>query len=138
MNSRCSIIIDDKQFILFKISNAKIHIMSILLSIKEVDNKIIQSIEYVVVSVYFKDKYNNKSIIVEVIMKIHLIDDLKVKLLIDVNIINSEDIILNFLKNRLIIESCQNFEIIIKSKTRSNSNTRRIVRIKKTFTLISE
>ena len=55
--------------------------MSVLLSIKEVDNKIIKSIEYVVVFVYFKNKCHSKSIIVEVTIKIHLIDDLKTKLL---------------------------------------------------------
>ena len=138
MNFECLVIIDDKRFILFKILDAKIHIISVLLSIREVDNKIIKSIEYVIVSVYFKDKCYNKSIIVEVIMKIYLINDLKTKLLIDVDIIDSEDITLNFLENRLVIESCQDFKIIMKSKTRSNSNTRRIVRVKKAFTLVSE
>ena len=112
--------------------------MSISLSIREVDNKIIKLIEYIVVSVYFKSKYNDKSTIVKVNIKIYLINDLKTRLLIDVNIINSKNITLNFLKNYLIIESCQDFEIIIKFKIRLNLNTRRIIRVKKTFILILE
>ena len=106
MNSKCSVIICNKQFILSKISDAKIHIISISLLIRRVDNKITKSIEYVVVSVYFKNKYNDKSTIVEVNIKIHLIDDLKIRLFIDVNIIDSENITLNFSENRLTIESC--------------------------------
>ena len=70
-------------------------------------------------------------------MKIHLIDNLSVKLFIEMNIVDAKNIHFDFFKNRFFVESCKNFQKIMKTKTRSNFNTKRIIKNKKVVIITS-
>ena len=62
VNFKYSLIINDKAYIRFKLSNVKICTMSASLSVREVNNKIIKFTKYVVILIYLKNIItNNKS-----------------------------------------------------------------------------
>ena len=52
--------------------------------------------EYVILNFYISDLVNNQIEVIEIIIKVHLVCNLKVKLLIDINILNSEKINISF------------------------------------------
>ena len=65
-----------------------------------------------------------------------MIDNLSVKLLIEINIVDAKNIHFDFFKDRFFIKLCKNFQKIIKTKTCSNFNIKRIIKNKKTITII--
>ena len=52
--------------------------------------------EYVILNFYISDLVNDQIEVIEIIIKVHLVCNLKVKLLIDINILNSEKINISF------------------------------------------
>ena len=57
--------------------------------------------EYVILNFYISDLVNDQIKIIEIIMKVHLVCNLKAKLLIDVNILNSKKINIDFFQQIL-------------------------------------
>jgi hypothetical protein len=59
--------------------------------------------EFVILNLYISELVNNKIKIVEIIAEVHLIQNLKVKLLIDVDVLNSEEMNISFCSESLFI-----------------------------------
>ena len=60
--------------------------------------------EFIILNVYISDLINEKIEMIKIIMKVHLVHNFKVKLLIDVNILDSEEMNINFHKHCLTID----------------------------------
>ena len=58
-----------------------------------------------ILNFYLSDLVNDQIEIIEIIMKIHLVCNLKAKFLIDVNILNSEKMNISFSQQILIIDN---------------------------------
>ena len=63
---------------------------------------------------FISEKFKNEQIITNIKTEMHLINDLKVNVLITINILILEKIILDFTKKELIIIICNNMIISIK------------------------
>jgi len=61
--------------------------------------------EFIILNIYISELINSKIEMIEIIVKVHLICNLKVKLLIDVDVLNSEKINISFRNHFLIINS---------------------------------
>ena len=61
--------------------------------------------KYVILNFYISDLVNSQIEVIEIIVKIYLICNLKAKLLIDVNILDSEKMNINFFQQILIINN---------------------------------
>ena len=61
--------------------------------------------EFVILNIYISELINNEIEMIEIIAKIHLIYNLKVKLFINVNILDSEEMNISFHNHFLIINS---------------------------------
>ena len=61
--------------------------------------------EYVILNFYISDLVNNQIEVIEIITKIHLVCNLKAKLLIDVNILDSKKMNISFSQQILIIDN---------------------------------
>jgi len=61
--------------------------------------------EYVILNFYISDLVNNQIEVIEIITKIHFVCNFKAKLLIDVNILNSEKMNISFFQQILIINN---------------------------------
>ena len=87
--------------------------------------------EYVKLQMYLFNKNN----IAKIKKKFHIVDNLTVKALVDINIIKSEGIILDIKKNVIIIDLCKNIQISFifinhRSQTRAtifNNNKTKII-----------
>jgi hypothetical protein len=74
-----------------------------------------------------ENKVNNK-VIAHIRYEVHLINNLKTKFLISINILELKQIIINILSRKLRFESCKKILVLCEIKTRDNVRIRRIVR----------
>ena len=72
--------------------------------------------EYVILNFYISDLVNNQIEIIEIITKIHLVCNFKAKLLIDIDILNSEKMNINFFQWILIIDNEWKTNIYVHTK----------------------
>ena len=61
--------------------------------------------EFVILNIYISELVNDKIEMIEIIAEVHLVHNLKIKLLIDVNILDSEEMNISFCNHSLIIDS---------------------------------
>ena len=61
--------------------------------------------EFVILNIYISELINSKIEMIEIIAEIHLVHNLKIKFLIDINILNSEEMNISFCNHSLIINS---------------------------------
>ena len=61
--------------------------------------------EFVILTIYISKLINDKIKMIEIIMKVHLIHNLKVKLLVDIDVLDSEEMNISFCNHFLIIDS---------------------------------
>ena len=61
--------------------------------------------EFVILNIYISELINSKIEMTEIITKVHLICNLKVKLLIDIDVLDSEKMNISFHNHFLIINS---------------------------------
>ena len=68
---------------------------------------------------------------IKFIKNIHVINNLKMNLLININIFDFENVIINILKEKIIFIKCENIIIFIQIIIKNNVRIRRIVRSKR-------
>ena len=94
--------------------------MTSFISVQELNVIIHQFSQYIKINIYLSE--TNCTVII--IWKIHIVKNLKTKMFIEMNILVSEDIIMNLSYKIAVIGSCQNIEIsltiIIKSTNQIN------------------
>ena len=61
--------------------------------------------KYMILNFYISDLVNSQIEIIEIIMKVHLVCNFKAKLLIDVDILDSEKMNISFFQQILIIDN---------------------------------
>jgi hypothetical protein len=74
--------------------------------IREIDDREHENSNYVILNLYIDEKIKNKSIIVHIKRDVHIIDDLKIKMLIDFDIIYSKKMTIDLKKKKFIIINC--------------------------------
>ena len=61
--------------------------------------------EFVILNIYISELINDKIEMIEIIVKVHLVHNLKIKLLIDINVLDLEEMNISFCNCFLIINS---------------------------------
>ena len=77
--------------------------MKNLIMIKKIETIKYLTNEFIILNIYISELINSKIEMIEIIVKIHLIYNLKIKLLIDINILNLKEINISFYNHSLII-----------------------------------
>ena len=130
-NIKCTMFLSDKKFIKSITSNftTKIRKLMSLISIRDIKNKIHNSDEYILMNDFIKETLlNDTSAIAFFQREVHLINNLKMKMLIDIDILSSKRIQINLNDKILQINSCQDIIIKINIITWKKANLKRIVR----------
>ena len=96
--------------------------------------------EFIIIIIYVNEIINDNSkiqsfVIVVIIRQIHLIDDLKIKILIKNNIIMFEKILFNFKRQKIKINNCRKLKILFNIKIRQSSSIKKIVRFRFKITI---
>ena len=115
----------------------KIQQLALSMSIREINDKLIKISDFVLVDLFIIDVDSvDKSTTVVITAKVHLVNNFNVNMLIEVNVLKSQKMTLNFNSNKFIINSCD-VQTDIDSITRFKSNVKRTIRNQKTYIVLS-
>jgi hypothetical protein len=106
LDTDCSVTLTDRNFIKIHESHYIIRRMTISLNVRELRINKHEISKYIIVNIYFAEKIIEEKFIRKVIRrKVHLIDDLKVNMLIENDILESENIFIDDINSKVIIIS---------------------------------
>jgi hypothetical protein len=137
VDTECVMFLVDTNYLNLTLSKATILKMSALINVRDIDNALHQSSFYVMLDLYLNDLVNEKKARDHIKRKFHLIDDLKCKLLMSLNVMISKEMMINLTNKSLIISTCENLMISIRINLKSNSRIRRIIHSKKSIKVFS-
>ena len=80
---------------------------------------------------FIKEKIYNKVTIVKILQKIYIIKNLKVNILLSINILVLEEAIINLLNQVLKISKVKDIKILIQVKIKDNININQFICVKK-------
>ncbi len=90
LDSDCSIILENRNLIKTRLDNTTIYKLASLLPVREVDGKIVRTSEFVLAYIYIDGVDPEKRVaIAQFIIEIYLVDNLKIKLLLSIDILGS-------------------------------------------------
>ena len=79
--------------------------MKNLITVRKIETIKYLTNEFIILNIYISELINSKIEMIEIIVKIHLVCNFKIKFLIDINILDSEKINISFHNHFLIINS---------------------------------
>ncbi len=116
LNMKYLVTLLDHMFFKSQHTKVKIHTMTMLISVWEISFNKHMTNEYVIVSIHLAGtvKSNQQEVEAIITWEAHLVDGLKTKMLVEMNIMRPEQINIITLKKQIIIDICQNTVISIK------------------------
>ena len=137
LNTDSEMSIIDRAYFCKLISNYKSRIKTIDTStkVRNIETSVVIFNESIKINMNIFDLLNEKSVTTRILEIFHIVKELSVKILIEMNIIDSERMIIN--SNKVIIENCQNMSIDLFATNSTNSRIKRIVTSIKEITLFS-
>ena len=113
-NLNCIMSIIDRRFFLIKTFDYIVKRISMLMKIRKINDVIILSSKYSFLKFIIDDTLNEKSVVDKLRRQVHIINDLKINMLIEFDIFDSEKMILNYVIEQLTINSCKKMKIFMK------------------------
>jgi hypothetical protein len=135
VDSRIFMFLIDRKFLKRNVSQIFIKKTISDLKIKDIESKVHDTSTYCSLDLYFQRRFKNQlhSQIIHITEEFHLVNDLQINVLIDMNIMSSKKCILNFKNKNMIFFSCQNIEIFVSIIRTKQSMNRSILATKKTM-----
>ena len=118
LNTECTMILVDWQFLKKKILNLAIQQTFLLITVCELSSNTHESSKFTVVDLYLSDEHRWIAVI---FCEMHLINNLKTCMLIEIDILISEKITLDMAERKATIESCDNVKIPLTIMLQSES-----------------
>jgi len=102
------------------------------ISLREIGAARYLSDEWFFINMYLEEKNHHETkILTHIRREVHLVDNLKTKFLIEMDILDPEHITINISERKLHFESCERITVSCEIKTRDNVRIRRTVRTTK-------
>jgi hypothetical protein len=120
----------DIRYLEITVFSTKIIKMKVVINVCDIDNALHECKSYVILDFYFDDVIENNKVREHMRREFHIMNDLKCKLLMSLNIMISEETIINFADKTLIISICENMIVSIRINFKSNSQIRRVMHSK--------
>jgi hypothetical protein len=113
LNIDTEVSLTDKNFVLKSLSKTHIHLMTSFLIVRDIDANVHETKKYVNFSIYLlsKEDFNKMT---EIHREMHLMKELKTNMLINNDILESEEIIIDVQQKRITIRNCESMIIEIK------------------------
>ena len=122
LNSDCTMIIDDQDWIKKHCLNLKIHWMKSLIMIKKIKMIRYFTNEFVILNIYISELIDDRIEMIEIITKVYLICNLKIKFFVDVDVLDSEEMNISFCNCFLIIDREDEWETSIHIHAKNNTH----------------
>ena len=131
LNIDCFMTITDRKILQQHFSNSVIKQLSSSISMRNIDNIMHHIFDYAVLTLYHDDQLIDKIDVIDKFqIEIHLIDDLKINILIDNDVLIAQQIKLNLAQQIVQLDSCQNHVVLINVLVKQKIEVKRIIRVK--------
>jgi hypothetical protein len=127
IDTECVMSLINTKYLIITLSKVEISKMSTSINVRDIKNALHELNVYVVLNLYLNEVFSEKKCRDHIRRKFHLINELKCKILMKLNIITSKKMIINLSDKSLIISTCENLIVSIRINSKSNSRIRRIV-----------
>lgn len=118
LNTDCIITFINRQFLIEQVSQIMTHYMMLLIFVWEFRTTIHNSNWYIKIDIYLT---NIDDCITVITHKTHIVNNLWVKMLIEIDVLVTKNIIINLLQKVVVIDSCVNIKISLTITTKSIS-----------------
>ncbi len=110
LNIDCIMSLINRSFLKKQISDILIKWISLLIMIQELRTETYYCDEYIILTIYLPD---NNNWLVIIIKEMHIINNLKIKMLIDINIFILKNISIMLSSRKAIVNNCDNIELLL-------------------------
>jgi len=124
----------DRAFLKVNRPDCEIHRINVLLSFRGIGLKTYQSNEYVVISFYISGYIDEEIPLIKITAEVHIVDHLNVKMLIGIDVIDIEEMIIDFVYRSLIFDDVRT-DIHVHAK--DNVKTRQVIKAAKDAVIFS-
>ena len=126
IDTDCDMFMIDRKYLKNVLFNfeSKIKSFSTSMKVRKIDDFTVISFNYITIDFSISETLKNKPAIVKFFKKLQIVDSLSTKVLIDMNIIDSERMTIS--ASKLKIDSCQNILINLSAKVK-NSSMKKVV-----------
>ena len=125
----------DREFYKSQTFDIFVRIIIISLKIRDFETKMHETSEYVITNIHLFDTKNDKKITSIIRRKIHLIDDLKINMFFENDIMKSKKIVINIIKRFVVVN---NIDVTIFLKTRFVKNVvQKLIHLRKIVVVFS-
>ena len=118
LDFNCSIILINQKFL--KVQNKKtvILIKTTSTSVRDFDQNKHDIMKFTQIMLNMSAKLNEKSVLLKLNYETHIIDNLLINMLINTDILDSDEIVIDIIKSQTMMNICQNtiINLLIKSK----------------------
>ena len=114
----------DKKFLKIFLSNIEIKKIKMSINIKKIDTFKYMINDYCLLDLYIFNTSMNQWAIIHIRKKMHIIDDLKAKMLLNINILSLERMSIDVDEEKLLIKSYNDLIANIKIKVKNNIDVR--------------
>ncbi len=120
VDSKCTMLLIDNDFL----SDLRLkHLMrqsSVVVFVRDIEDDKYLINDYFRLSMYLQGKINDKIVVAHFCQEVHVVRNLKTKLLLEINIIGLERIIVDANRQKLIIKSCRSLKTKLKIKSKND------------------
>ena len=103
---------------------------------REINENVIKNNKFIIIKIAFESFSKEHSIKNVITTELHVIDDFDANLLLNNDVLILKNMIVDLNRRRLIINNCENLEILIKIKTCKNFHVRRIIRARQAYIIM--
>ena len=113
-NIDCSISIKDRLFLKRLILTFKTKKYKLFITLRDIEINRYSINEWIIVLFYIKNLIlEEKSVIIKYTRDIYIVDNLKINLFIEINILELKEAIINLFKEKIVFIKCENVTILI-------------------------
>ena len=127
----CIMILIDKQFLKKFRLERSLKKFQIMIFVREMNIKRYLTNDYLIMNLYIKEKIENKNVVTYLRQEVHVMNNLKIKLLFNMNVIIFERMIINLNFKKFTINNCKNLKINIKITFKNNTWIQRTFKIER-------
>jgi hypothetical protein len=131
----CAMSLIDIKYLFTIVSETKVITMLVSINVQDIENVIHQFNAYVMLNLYLNEIFKDRKTKDHIRREFHIVNDLKCRILMKLNIMTSKKMIINLVDKSLIIFTCENLIVSIRINSKSNSRIKRIIHSKEFVTI---
>ena len=132
-DTRSTMLLIDQKFMMQHISNTGnlIQKLVVSISVQELEAVCYLCADWLLIEMFLTETVKSKIVVTKISREIHVVKDLKANILLRMNILISEEVIIDLLSQTLKLTKVKEIKILIQIKIKNNVNVNYIVRVKK-------